>query len=203
MVHLLSCANFGSAALRRNLSLFLPMPVWEVQESSMWVCGGQGRGNGETPGGFGLWPPGPFLAGGGEPGLWGGKRSVLCRSWWVLSDLAASLTQWGGHSPFFPTPPPLARLRYKNIWFNLHIGQQKWPKGTEISWGKGIFTKICLLPPPEFGGFCFFVVVACSSASDQSHLLSLLGNQSLNHERWRHRGMGTARITLVASSWRR
>lgn len=104
MGHLLSCANFGSAALRRNLSIFLPMPLWEVQESSRWVRGGQGGRNGETPGGFGLWPPGPFLGGGGEPGLWGEKRSVLS------ADHGGSFQTWQHPSPswedtYLSSPP--------------------------------------------------------------------------------------------------
>lgn len=79
----------------------------------MWVHGGHRGREGEAPGQTGLRPPGPFLKGGGELGLRGGRRSVLYADrQQVLLEVARSLTQ-SGHTIFFPTPRPLVCLNYK------------------------------------------------------------------------------------------
>lgn len=63
----------------------------------MWGRGGQGGRNGETPGGLGLWPPGPFLGGGGGGPFRTGPHPSHS---WEGTQLS---------------PPLLARLHYKNI----------------------------------------------------------------------------------------
>lgn len=67
---------------------------------------------------------------------------------------------------FLIHPKPTDVSDHKNIWLNLRIWQQKWPRGIEISWGKGIFTKIHS-PSPGVWGFMLFWCMF-SSASNQS-----------------------------------
>lgn len=86
MVYSLSCANFGSAALQRNLTIFLLVPVKKKKSAGelnvgTWRSEGQGRSRNQRED-FGLRPPGPFLKAEGKLRLWEGKLSVLpCESW--------------------------------------------------------------------------------------------------------------------------
>lgn len=101
----------------------------------------------------------PFLKGGGELGLWERKLSLLSYWSWSSPLRTSKIPPVPGRTRnFLIHPKPTDVSDHKNIWLNLHIWQQKWPRGIEISWGKGIFTKIHSLPPPEFGGLCFFGV---------------------------------------------